>query len=259
MQGVVTDIDGKYQIKATPEQTIEFSFLGYKNESVKVGNRTTINISAEEGEREVYVVSRIRPGNFVKISSDDYKVYKDQKQVSTVSRTAESFSSRCIAACDALTHPVVLSAEEYAEMTPESLQQAHTVDLFPDGFDDMVEMNIFNRLQDLVSQKRALDDEGNTPLDLTDSSITYSEFAQYEYIADEEERQGRELEFEHFKRAHAYNNEAYVFTEVDRNGNSIDLIVAQAEAKKREVLERAGQKSRQNSPSRDEQPSGPMQ
>ena len=45
MQGVVTDIDGKYQIKATPEQTIEFSFLGYKNESVKVGNRTTINIS----------------------------------------------------------------------------------------------------------------------------------------------------------------------------------------------------------------------
>ena len=34
MQGVVTDIDGKYSIKAAPEQSIEFSFLGYKSEVV---------------------------------------------------------------------------------------------------------------------------------------------------------------------------------------------------------------------------------
>lgn len=45
LQGVVTDAEGKYQIKATPEQSIEFSFLGYKSEVVKVGTRTTINLS----------------------------------------------------------------------------------------------------------------------------------------------------------------------------------------------------------------------
>ena len=45
LQGVVTDIEGKYEIKATPVQELQFSFLGYKTHSVKVGTRTTINVS----------------------------------------------------------------------------------------------------------------------------------------------------------------------------------------------------------------------
>lgn len=45
LQGVVTDIDGKYQIKATPAQELQFSFLGYKTHTTKVGSRTTINVS----------------------------------------------------------------------------------------------------------------------------------------------------------------------------------------------------------------------
>ena len=45
LQGVVTDINGKYEIKATPVQELQFSFLGYKTATAKVGTRTTINIS----------------------------------------------------------------------------------------------------------------------------------------------------------------------------------------------------------------------
>ncbi len=45
LQGVVTDPEGRYQIKATPEQSLEFSFLGYKTEVVKVGTRTTVDVA----------------------------------------------------------------------------------------------------------------------------------------------------------------------------------------------------------------------
>ena len=105
----------------------------------------------------------------------------------------------------------------------------------------------------------ALDEEGNTQLDISDPSITYAEFAQYEYIADEEERQGREMEFEHYKRAHAYSKDRYVFTEVDRDGNTLDFIVAQAEAKKREILAKDARSMGEKAPSRKEQEQAPIQ
>ncbi len=219
----------------------------------RLKGRSAINISAEEGLREVYVVSRVRPDNFVRITSEDYKVYKANKQVATVSRGAESFHSRCVAACEGITQPVVLSAEEYAEMTQESLSQRPTVDLFPQDFDDQVEMSILNRLRDLVSQKMSLDNEGNAEIDVTDPSITYSEFALYETLSDEEERQGREKEFAHYKRAQSYSKDRFTFAEVNRTGNSLDFIVAQAEAKKREMLAEEARESRQNSPSRGNQ------
>ena len=53
LQGVVTDINGNYEIKATPVQELQFSFLGYKTESVKVGSRTTIDISMVEEAQAV--------------------------------------------------------------------------------------------------------------------------------------------------------------------------------------------------------------
>lgn len=219
----------------------------------RLKGRSAINISAEEGKRELFVVSRSLPGNYVRITSEDFKLYKANKQISTVSRAAESFHSRCIAACEGISQPVVLTAEEYADLTPEKLQQLPTADLFPQDFDDLVEMSIVNRLRTLVSEKMALDDEGNTPIDVTDPSITYAEFAQYEMISDEEELQGKEKEFNHFKRAHAYSKEHYIFAEVERNGNSLDFIVAQAESKKRDILRQQANEERENMPSRAEQ------
>ena len=44
LKGVVTDINGKYEITATPSQELQFSFIGYKTESTKVGARTSIDV-----------------------------------------------------------------------------------------------------------------------------------------------------------------------------------------------------------------------
>jgi len=43
--GTVTDADGKYQIKVADNATLVFSFVGYKDQEVAVGNQTTIDVT----------------------------------------------------------------------------------------------------------------------------------------------------------------------------------------------------------------------
>ena len=47
ISGVVADINGKYQLKASPNATIEFSFIGFKSIQQQVGNRKVINVTLE--------------------------------------------------------------------------------------------------------------------------------------------------------------------------------------------------------------------
>lgn len=47
ISGVVTDINGKYQLKASPDATIEFSFIGFKSIQQQVSNRKVINVTLE--------------------------------------------------------------------------------------------------------------------------------------------------------------------------------------------------------------------
>lgn len=43
--GTAADIDGKYTISASADQTLQFSFIGYKTTEVLVGNQTTIDVA----------------------------------------------------------------------------------------------------------------------------------------------------------------------------------------------------------------------
>lgn len=44
-QGTITDVDGKYSIKAAPGATLVFTYVGYVKRQVEVGNQTTIDVS----------------------------------------------------------------------------------------------------------------------------------------------------------------------------------------------------------------------
>lgn len=58
--GVATDIDGKYAIKAKTGDILEFTYIGYLTQSVTVGERSVINITMKEDIRaldEVVVVA----------------------------------------------------------------------------------------------------------------------------------------------------------------------------------------------------------
>ena len=55
----VTDIDGNYTIKVNPGATLTFTYLGYQNKEVNVGNRTRIDVTMESDAQalsEVVVV-----------------------------------------------------------------------------------------------------------------------------------------------------------------------------------------------------------
>lgn len=58
VNGVITDMDGRYSIQATSGQLLKFSYVGYKEQTVKIDGRTTINVQLKDGELldEVVVV-----------------------------------------------------------------------------------------------------------------------------------------------------------------------------------------------------------
>ncbi|GAB3654650.1 TonB-dependent receptor [Echinicola sediminis] len=79
-KGTTTDLDGKYQIKASPSDVLVFSFIGYTEEAIEVGNRSIIdvNMSPDIAQlNEVVVVGygeqnrRDLTGSVVSIKSDE--------------------------------------------------------------------------------------------------------------------------------------------------------------------------------------------
>ena len=48
--GVITDFDGKYTIKANSGQSLKFTYVGYQEQVVKVDGRSVINVTLSEGE-----------------------------------------------------------------------------------------------------------------------------------------------------------------------------------------------------------------
>jgi len=47
--GTSTDFDGKYTLNAASDATLEFSYVGYETQSVKVNGRTTVNVTLQSG------------------------------------------------------------------------------------------------------------------------------------------------------------------------------------------------------------------
>ena len=45
LNGVISDENGNYSISALPEQELQFSFLGFKTETIKVGEQSVINLT----------------------------------------------------------------------------------------------------------------------------------------------------------------------------------------------------------------------
>ncbi|NEV94779.1 TonB-dependent receptor [Psychroflexus sp. YR1-1] len=57
--GTQTDFDGAYAIEASPNQQLEFSYIGFNTQTIRVGDQTEINVQMTPGESldEVFVVA----------------------------------------------------------------------------------------------------------------------------------------------------------------------------------------------------------
>ncbi|QZE12791.1 carboxypeptidase-like regulatory domain-containing protein [Halosquirtibacter laminarini] len=60
--GVVTGLDGDYEIKVSNNDELIFSFIGYESKTIKVGNKTTIEISLELVKNELEDVTIVAFG-----------------------------------------------------------------------------------------------------------------------------------------------------------------------------------------------------
>ena len=47
-RGTITDVNGNYNLEASPDEVLVYSFVGYKTKTVEVGNRSTIDVTLEE-------------------------------------------------------------------------------------------------------------------------------------------------------------------------------------------------------------------
>ena len=200
--------------------------------------RSMLQIEAEQAEHEFYLVNQKYPGHFIHITLDELEVYKGGKRLSTLSRGRSDFVDRCMALCESMQSAVVLQKEEFHPgMTREELQNHRTLELLPADYDEMIEMDHQNDFINLVALKSGMDDEHNATWGLWDPSVSYSEFSAYEFIMDEEERDAREREFEHFKSAAFYAKDHYLEQEIHLDEKNIDYIIAQAEEKRKRYLE----------------------
>ena len=66
--GVATDFDGKYKITVDEHATLQFSYIGYRTEDVKVNGRTTINVAMENQEQMLDQVVVIGYGTQKKVN-----------------------------------------------------------------------------------------------------------------------------------------------------------------------------------------------
>lgn len=66
--GVITDLDGNYTIKAPANATLKFSYIGFDDKKVAIGNKTTVNVTMMENNSELQEVVVVGYGTQKKAS-----------------------------------------------------------------------------------------------------------------------------------------------------------------------------------------------
>ena len=52
-RGTVTDIDGTYTIEVSPDEVLQFSYLGYSPQSVKISNQSSLIVTMAEDANQL--------------------------------------------------------------------------------------------------------------------------------------------------------------------------------------------------------------
>lgn len=82
--GTITDFDGKFTLNVSPNSTLVISYIGYKEQEVKVNNQTSFNITLHEDTETLDEVVVIGYGAVKKadlagsVSVMDNKAFRDQ-------------------------------------------------------------------------------------------------------------------------------------------------------------------------------------
>ena len=95
--GTTTDFDGKFTLTANPEDTLEFSYMGFKTQTVKVGQKTNFNIVMEASSNtldEVIIAGVAAGTSKKKMSVSVSKINSDELNMVPQSSVSESLSGK---------------------------------------------------------------------------------------------------------------------------------------------------------------------
>lgn len=59
--GTTADLDGKFELRAVPNATLVFSFLGYQTQELLIGNQTLIEVRLESDDKALEEVVVLWP------------------------------------------------------------------------------------------------------------------------------------------------------------------------------------------------------
>ncbi len=95
-KGTVTDFDGKYSIMASPDDVLVFSYQGYTEKKVKVGNQSVINVKLVPGEVLKGVVVDIsgKKQELKKLSYAVQSVSAKKLEISDISNVESAISGK---------------------------------------------------------------------------------------------------------------------------------------------------------------------
>lgn len=51
--GIITDMEGRYQLEVPANATLLFSYIGYRSQEIAVGNQLSINITMQEDTQNI--------------------------------------------------------------------------------------------------------------------------------------------------------------------------------------------------------------
>lgn len=209
-------------------------------------NRQTVNKTLLEAEKEFYIVNGTMPENYVHLTANDFIYYKNSKEVLTVGRNDGDFVERGIRVFNGMTHPVLLTREEYERFIKDGELDKEAIKSFvsakakelPDLEalkEAQKEQN--NKLERLQS-KMALDDENTAGFWIYDDSIDFAAGGEYEGLEDIDEQTKKDIE-DAQKQA-----EKFKFLQVENR--DIDYLISKAEKHRKQSPKEKEEPEREN-------------
>lgn len=81
--GTITDIDGNFSIDVTPNDVLIFSFIGYTDKEITIGNQTTIHVTMEENTQMLNEVVVVGFGSQKKVNLTGSVAVVDSKELAS--------------------------------------------------------------------------------------------------------------------------------------------------------------------------------
>lgn len=223
---------------------VGWTLTGYHGEEMyeqlknRVEMRERLLETVRDPNKFLTVLSITQPDNRIEINDEGFTVFKGQNKIMHKRRDKEDFEDELFRQIEGLREPALFNREEFLQLDLKDRNQLRekskgkSMALFSERYDEMIEMNKLAELKNLVASKEILNDDNDYTFGVDDSSVSLSEFAQTEYILDEDELDAKRAELDHYKSAALFRREFHELYDVDMAEKDIDYIISQAELKR---------------------------